>query len=844
MNAPRLSLASPAPRRAVHRRSALLLLAAFAGSRGSARAEEAAAPVAFLPAEVLLRHANDSAALVLEEGTPGHWTGDLTRNATITSLNPDVAIFDASHRVRAKGNGVAKIVAELPDGRRAEARVVVEGLERPFQWSFAHHVQPVLFKGGCNTGACHGAAAGKNGFRLSLRGYDHALDHAALTRQAAGRRVSLAEPDQSLILLKGVADVTHGGGERFSKDSEEYARLFEWVRAGAPGHDPAEPAIDRIEVTPDLVTLPQGGEQQFLVRAFYSDGTSEDVTRYAKFGVSEDTVASVADEGLAKVIGPGASAITVWYSSKVAFSQINAPREAPVDPALFASAERRNFIDDLVLDQLRDLNIPPAGIASDADFIRRAYLDATGTLPPSEEVLRFTLSPAPDKRAKLVDRLLETPEFADYWAYKWSDVFLLSSRNLTNRSELLAFYRHIRTNVEANTPWDEFARGIVTSSGNSLENGGVNYYVMHNETIDLTETTSQAFLGMSITCARCHNHPLEKWTQDDYYGFANLLSRVKLKNSTANGGTFVQVDDFQDIAHPRLGRPVDPRPLDGDAIPMDAPGDRREALADWLVSPDNPYFTRAFVNRVWKNYMGRGLVEPVDDLRLTNPPTNGKLLAALAEFVVEKQYDLKELTRAIMNSAAYQRSSEAADPATRDDRYYSQYIARRLPAEVILDAYSQVTGVPTEFPGYPKGRRALQLPDSQVASYFLDAFGRPERKQTCSCERAEATSVAQTLHVANGETLNAKLRAEESAITALVEKEPEQVVRELYLKTLARHPDESEKAEAVAILASAGPTGEGSAGGEGGDGWKAERRAAIEDLAWALLGSKEFLFNH
>ncbi|MCA9428219.1 MAG: DUF1553 domain-containing protein, partial [Candidatus Omnitrophica bacterium] len=429
-------------------------------------------------------------------------------------------------------------------------------------------------------------------------------------------------------------------------------------------------------------------------------------------------------------------------------------------------------------------------------------------------------------------------EFVDYWSYKWSDLLLVSSKKLTEARELNAFYRFIRESVQENKPWDEFVGQIVTASGNTVENGAAAFFKMHKETTDLTETTSQAFLGMSITCARCHNHPLEKWTQDDYYGMANLLSRVKLKNGK-DGGTEVIANPFGNILHPKKARALPPKPLDGEPIPLDSQTDRREVLAEWLTSPENPYFTRAIVNRVWSNFMGRGLVDPVDDLRLTNPSSNAPLMEALANHLAENHYDLKDLMRTIMNSATYQRSSAPSDPEQPDNKYYSQYIMRRLPAEVILDAYSQVTQVPTDFPGYPKGARALELRDSEVASYFLTAFGRPERNQTCVCERTEDANVAQTLHIANGDTLNNKLRAENSIVSQLLSEDltDEKAIDTLFLSALSRFPTEEEKANAIGLLSDAGA-------GEKGEQSENRRREAMEDLAWAVMSSKEFLFNH
>lgn len=813
----------------------LIILLAFVASRIGIAAE-AESTLRMLPERLELTHSGQLHTLVVAQITDGRHSGDLTDTATFTSSNPAVATVDAHGIVRAVSNGETLITATV-DGESVTTTVSVSGAEAPVQKSFRNHVQPVLFKMGCNTGACHGAAAGKNGFRLSLRGFDHDWDHKVITRQANGRRISLSEPEQSLVLQKATMAIAHGGGERFDKSSEAYQILLDWIKAGAPAAKPDDPVVTRVEALPDSVMLKNGATQQLVVLAYYNNGTREDVTRWVKFDTTNDAVAVVSDNGKVTVTGAGAAAITVWYASKVDTVSIMSPREKPVPDELFAKAEGYSYIDEHVLRQLKSLQIAPASLCTDYEFIRRATLDATGVLPKPVDVAAFVSDTAPDKRAKLIDKLLDGPEYVDYWSYKWSDLLLLSSKNIPRREELTSFYRYIRDSVAANKSWDRFVSELITANGSTVENGAANFLAMHKETVDLTETTSQAFLGFSITCARCHNHPLEKWTQDDYYGMANMFARVKYKNGQLGNDTKVVVDTFGDILHPRLGMPVPPRPLDGQPLELASTKDRRVDLAEWLTSPDNPYFTRAIANRVWRNFMGRGLVEPEDDLRLTNPATNEPLLDALARDLIEHDYDLKHLMRTIMNSAAYQRSSQPSDPDLPDDRYYSQYIIRRLSAEVILDAYSQVTGVPTPFDGYPKGFRALQLPDSQVGSYFLTAFGRPQRTQTCSCERTEDSNIAQTLHVANGDTLNKKLSDERCFITALVNDNvsDEDALHSIYLRALARPPRPEEREKALALLADSVKSAADP---------KKERRLALEDLTWAVLSGKEFLFNH
>ncbi|HEY1859301.1 MAG TPA: DUF1553 domain-containing protein, partial [Gemmataceae bacterium] len=514
---------------------------------------------------------------------------------------------------------------------------------------------------------------------------------------------------------------------------------------------------------------------------------------------------------------------------------------------LFSTAARNNFIDEKVLAKLETLHIPPSSLCTDAEFVRRAHLDAAGILPTPDEVHQFVADVAPDKRNKLIVALLERPEFVDYWAYKWSDLLLVSTRKLPTPA-MLAMHQSIRQSVADNKPWDRFARDVVTASGSTLDNGLANYFVLHKDVTELNEATSVTFLGMSITCCRCHNHPLEKWTQDQYWSMANLFSRVALKNGDRNGEVTVQSQPTGNALHPRRAVPLPPAPLDAQPLPLDSTIDRRQYFADWLTAPDNPYFAKALVNRVWRNFMGRGLVEAEDDLRQTNPPTNPELLDALAQDFITSKYDVRHAIRTIMNSATYQRSSQPLPGNAADDRFYSHYLIRRLSAEVILDAYAQLTGVPTPFdvvavgasggtaPSkmYPLGTRALQLPDSLLVSPFLDSFGRPQREQTCACERQQDSSVGQALHLNNGQTLNDKLRAKGSTIDRWVEEKvtDADAIQRLFLHALSRPPTDAESKKFLGLLADAAQDKQTT------------RHEVLEDLFWAVLTGREFLFNH
>ncbi len=804
-----------------------------------------AAELKILPSNVTLTgpHASQHLLVLAEEN--GQIVGERTPQAKFSSARPAVATVDASGVVRAASDGETTIAAVV-DGKQTTVKVAVRKTKEPFTWSFRNHVIPMLTRAGCNSGACHGALAGKGGLKLSLRGFDPPSDHFVLTRQALGRRVDRNEPARSLVLLKPTQAVSHGGGQKIEPGSADYRVLADWIAGGAPGPRPNDPRIQRLEVMPAAAVLKPKDTLQILVRAWYADGHSEDVTRWAKFNSSEDLVATVNADGKATVAGHGEAAITVWYSNLVAANRIAVPQTDLVDPNLFTSAQKHNFIDGLVLKKLASLHIPPSPLCTDGEFMRRAYLDAAGILPKAEELAKFLADKTPDKRAKLIDALLERPEFVDYWTYKWSDMLLITTRRLPQPA-VWSFYQFVRQSVADNKPWDRFARDILTASGGSLDTGAANYFVLHKDISDLTESTSVTFLGMSITCCRCHNHPLEKWTQDQYWSMANLFARVALKNGDRAGEVNVQALPSGDVPHLRRGVPMPPAPLDGKPLSLDSPIDRRAYFVDWLTAADNPYFAKALVNRVWRNFMGRGLVEAEDDLRQTNPPTNPELLDALAKDFIEHKYDVKSLIRTIMNSASYQRSSRPLPSNKDDDRFYSHYLIRRLPAEVILDAYSQVTDVPTPFTqissaagdsasnynGYPLGTRALQLPDSLVVSRFLDAFGRPERSQTCSCERQQDSSVGQALHVNNGKTLNDKIRAKNSRLETWLRDKitDEEAVRRLFVLALCREPTATERTKFQALLA------------ESAADAKTTRREALEDLFWSVLASKEFMFN-
>ena len=713
--------------------------------------------------------------------------------------------------------------------------------------SFRHDILPVLSKAGCNSGGCHGALAGKGGFRLSLNAYDPETDHYNITRENRGRRIEFADPARSLFVIKPTAAVRHKGGKPLHEDSDAYKLLIEWIQQGAPGPSTDDTKLNRIELSPALSQLNKGDTQPLTVHAFFSDGTKRDVTRWARFTPTDATIAEVDEAtGLAKVIGYGEGAISVWYSGQIALARITSPWPSVIPDEVFARTPKRNVIDKRVIEQLRRLNLKPSKPSSDSEFIRRVYLDVVGMLPTPQETKAFLADTSETKRDDLVEKLLAQPGFVDYWAYRLSDLFLISSKKLRPLA-LKAYYDWLRGEIEKITPWDQLVRQVVAAKGDTLKNGAANFYSIHQDPETMAENVSQAFMSLSINCAKCHNHPLEKWTNDQYYSFANLFARVRAKgwggdSRSGDGARTLFIADRGDLIQPRTGKPQPAAPLDGQAIASDSTEDRREALADWLTSPENPYFTRSIANRVWASFFGRGIVEPVDDLRISNPASNEPLLQAISEHLAKNGYDLKSLMRLILRSETYRRSSTPLPENEGDQKYYSRYYPRRLMAEVLQDAITSVTRVSPKYNRitlsdgstegtslYREGTRALQLSDSSVTSYFLKTFGRNEREITCECERSNKPSMVQVLHLSNGDTLNNNLRSKQSRVNTMITQSNDDIIDEAYLLCLSRRPSDSERKRLQNIFELAP---------------EAERRGVVEDLLWALMTSREFLFQH
>ncbi|MCA9262290.1 MAG: DUF1553 domain-containing protein [Planctomycetales bacterium] len=755
---------------------------------------------------------------------------------------PIASVLTTSERCRSARHGLLIVWCVL-----CLSSVTAAGESANDPVEFGRHVLPVLTKAGCNSGACHGALAGKGGFKLSLRGYDPVGDYFSITQESRGRRIELAEPGRSLLLAKPTTALPHKGGRRLSEDSEDYRVLAEWITAGIKPPTDEDARLTHIEVLPETMLLQPEDQHQLVVRAHYSDNRIEDVTRWAKYSSANATVAHVDDDGKLTVTGSGQGAIVVWFSSQIVLATVTVPYPNEVPPETYDRLASANFIDELVHAKLKELRLPPSLPTDDATFLRRAYLDTIGTLPTADELTTFLDSTNANKREQVVDALLAREEFIDYWTLRWSDILLLNGQRLRPVA-IKAYYEWLRGHVANNSPWDLIVRDVVTATGASNENGATNFYALHQSPEEMAENVSQAFLGLSIGCAKCHNHPLEKWTNNQYYAMANLFARVRAKGwggdgRNGDGIRTLMIAQTGELIQPLTGRPQPPAPLDGEPLAFDDRRDRRAHLADWLTSPENPYFSRAIANRVWQNFFGVGLVEQVDDLRVSNPASNPELMHAVSEYVIEHHFDLKPLMRAILLSHTYQRSSVPVAGNEEDQRFYSRYYPRRLMAEVLLDAVSQVTEVPTEFTQirydgadiqatkeYPLGTRAIQLHDSAVLSKFLSTFGRNKRDIVCECERSNKPSMVQVLHINNGATINGKLSAADSCVDrALAMGDWTQAIQSAYLGSLSRYPTASEQ-EQLAELLHTTP--------------EEERRLALEDLYWSLLSSREFMFNH
>lgn len=695
------------------------------------------------------------------------------------------------------------------------------------RFHFENDIVPILSKFGCNAGVCHGKAEGQNGFKLSVFGYDPAADRKSLMTEGRGRRVFPAVPEQSLLLRKVSGGVPHGGGVRIRRGSPEYKTLRDWIAAGMPFGDADAPRVVAVNVTPAERRLKPRETQQLRATAVYSDGRKVDVTRHAKFFSNNEGLAAVDDDGLVTAgETPGDAAIMVNYLGHVDVFHALVPRTGTV--ANLKPPAARNFIDRHVDAKLRKLNIVPSTICDDATFLRRVSLDLIGTLPTAAEARAFLADKRNDKRARLVEALMKRPEFADYWSMKWADLLRVDRQALGHKGAY-AFYRWIRESVATNKPYDRFVTELVTAAGNLRDAPAGHFYKAVKKPGDVASTLSQVLLGIRIDCAQCHHHPFDRWTQTDYYGMTDYFTQVGFKNTPR--GEMLTALRKTTTKHPRTGEIVRAHPLGGTNPKEALAGDRRRELARWMTDPGNPWLAQNFVNRVWAHLLGRGLIEPVDDVRSTNPPSNPELLNALSADFVKHGFDFRQLIRRVTASRTYQLAADTNATNKLDEQNYSRALFKRLDAEVLLDAVCQTTGVPEKFDGVPAGYRAIQLWDSHVPHDFLKLFGRPTRQTACECERVAAPSVSQVLHVLNSPRIHGKLSHAGGRIAKLVGKHPRddaRLIDDLYLTFYSRYPSESERTAMAAYLKR-----------------NTQRRMrAAEDIAWSMMNTVEFLFNH
>jgi len=714
---------------------------------------------------------------------------------------------------------------------RASQRVTIRDPGTLHPIHFENEVVPILTKHSCNSGGCHGKAEGQNGFKLSLLGFDAPLDYEAIVNESRGRRIFPAFPEHSLFLRKPSGQVPHGGGLRIKSSSDDYRKLLRWVRTGVPLGDPAEAKVVRIEVYPKGSILERRGRQQLAITAFYSNQKTEDVTRLTQFDSNDKELAEVNEEGVVTASDlSGETSVMVRYQGQVDVYRGTIPLRAPI--ARWPDFAHRNFIDGPIEEKLRLLGVPPSELSTDGEFLRRAWLDICGTLPPLEEVRRFLSDPEPEKRDRLIDRLLDRPEYASFFALKWGDILRNRRQGQEGRMRgTFAFHAWIRDSLVENKPFDRFAREILTACGELRLNPPVAWY---REVVSPTvraDDVAQVFLGTRIQCAQCPHHPFEKWSQTDYYGMVAFFTRVGQKTPQGLGAepvVFTRRDG--EARHPRTGELVPPRPLDGPVARSRPDEDPRVHLARWLTSPGNPFFSRALVNRMWAHFLNRGLVEPLDDMRATNPPSHPELLDELARDFEASGFNLKHLIRTICRSRTYQLSSLPNEYNRKDRNTFSRYPVKRLQAEVLQDAIHHFTGAPLSFGGLPPSTRSIDLPDESFSSTFLELFGKPKRVSSCECERVSEASLGQSLHLLNSSEVMEKIAVKGGRVEALAaDPRPEaERVRDLYLAAFAREPASDETSVALAYL-----------NGEGRD-----KRQAWEDLVWALINTKEFQFNH
>jgi len=803
-------------------RNLVILLLSVTGVAGADLAD-----LKVYPPEVNLTTKNDRQSVVIQAIYGDGVTRDVTTEAAVTVADKVVAKID-KHTVYPTADGKTAVQVKFA-GRSVSVPVAVSNVKMERPVSFKLDVIPTFSKAGCNSGSCHGSARGKDGFRLSLFGFDPDGDYHRLTRENIGRRVNLALPEESLILDKGLGIVQHTGGERFKPGSELYKTILAWLEAGAPNDGTNVPKVVAVELMPrEAVLAGTGTVQRLTVRAKYSDGTDRDVTSLAVFMSNNDVAAKVSDTGVVTAAQRGEAFVMARFDAFTVGAQVIViPKDASYQfPADVAA---NNYVDELVHTKLKKLRITPSGICDDATFIRRAYLDLTGTLPTPDEVRKFVDDPSTPKRNHLVENLLQRKEFTDLWVMKWAELLQIRSRNDEfSYKAALQYYNWLQDKLGSNVPINTVVQELVTASGSTLKNPAASYYQIQRDTLKTAENTAQVFMGMRIQCAQCHNHPFDRWTMNDYYSFAAFFPQVGRKGGEDPRESIIYDRGDGEVKHLVSGKNMKPKFLGGDEPEIKKDESRREVLAKWLASPENPFFARNLANIVWAHFMGKGIIEPVDDVRVSNPPSNPELIDNLAAKFTEYGYDFRRLVRDICASRTYQLSTRPNADNEQDDRNFAKASIRRVRAEVLLDCINQVTEGQDKFQGLPRGARAVEIADGNTSTYFLTTFGRARRDTVCSCEVKTEPNLSQALHLLNGGTVNDKCQ-DGGVVKRLLKagKKPDEVITDLYMRCLSRKPTSDEMTNLQKFLVDV-----------------KDPESVLNDLFWSLLNSKEFIFNH
>jgi len=750
-------------------------------------------------------------------------TVDVTADAAVKLADDSRARVDGN-ALYPLADGDTTLQVEY-QGHKAAATVNVKDATAARPISFHLDVMPIFMRSGCNVGSCHGAASGKDGFRLSLFGFDPKSDYHRVTREESVRRINLAVPENSLLIEKAIGAVPHTGGKLFTEDSQYYKTLTRWLEAGVPLDSGEPPHVTELDFYPPKAVIEgQDTAQQFIARAHYSDGTDRDVTDLTVFLTSNDNSAPIDKDGLVTAAARGEAFVMGRFETKTVGSQVLVlPKDLQYTPPEITG----NYIDQLVGAKLMKLRILPSEISTDEEFLRRVTIDITGTLPTEEEYHAFMSDNNPDKRGKVVDQLLARKEFSEIWAMKWSELLMIKSSNQVSYKSMFLYSNWLTDKIANNVPLDQMVRELLSATGGTFKSPATNFYQIERDTLKTAENVAQVFMGFRTQCAQCHNHPFDRWTMDDYYSFAAFFSQIGRKTGEDYRETIVFNRGGGDVRHPVGNRVMAPKFLGGDT-PDVAGKDRRAVVAEWLTSPENPYFATNVANRVWAHFLGVGIVDEVDDVRVSNPASNPELFEELGKKLVEYNYDFKQLVRDICSSEAYQRSFVRNESNADDERNFAHATVRRIPAEQLLDCICLLTETKEKFRGLPLGSRAVQIADGNTSTYFLTTFGRAKRETVCDCEATTDPSLSQALHMLNGATVHGKI-SQGGVVKKLLDQgmPPAKVIESLYIRCLCRKPTASETERLTAVVTEA-----------------ENPQAGLEDVFWAVLNSREFLFNH